>query len=201
MATPISPASASDLAFPPPKRGRVREGVTGHSHQAATGYGNSPGPIGSTSQLGRLHCAASVLVALVSGITLGLAQDDQHQIEIVGDAIPASLTGAPGDSARGRATVASRQTGLCLLCHSGPFPEERFQGDLAPDLRGSGARWSEGELRLRLVDASRLNPATIMPSYYRTDGLTRVAPAWRGKPVLSAQQIEDVVAYLLTLRD
>ena len=117
------------------------------------------------------------------------------------DAIPESLTGAKGDPARGRAIVASRQVGLCLLCHSGPFPEERFQGNLAPDLRGAGTRWSEGQLRLRIVDSSRINPATIMPAYHRSEGLARVAPAWRGKPVLSAQQIEDVVAFLMTLRD
>jgi L-cysteine S-thiosulfotransferase len=116
------------------------------------------------------------------------------------DAIPGSLTGAKGDPARGRAIVANRHVGLCLLCHSGPFPEERFQGTLAPDLAGAGTRWSEGELRLRIVDSSRLNPATIMPSYHRTDGLTRVAPAWRGKPVLTPEQIEDVVAFLMTLR-
>ena len=117
------------------------------------------------------------------------------------DAIPESLTGAKGDPVRGRAIVASRQVGLCLLCHSGPFPEERFQGNLAPDLRGAGARWSEGQLRLRIVDSSRINPATIMPAYHRSEGLVRVAPAWRGRPVLSAEQIEDVVAFLMTLRD
>jgi L-cysteine S-thiosulfotransferase len=117
------------------------------------------------------------------------------------DAIPESLTGAKGDPARGRAIVAHRQVGLCLLCHSGPFPEERFQGNLAPDLTGAGKRWSEGQLRLRIVDSARINPATIMPAYHRTEGLVRVAPAWRGKPVLSAEQIEDVVAFLMTLKD
>jgi sulfur-oxidizing protein SoxX len=115
--------------------------------------------------------------------------------------MPDSLTGAAGDPARGRAIVGSRQVGLCLLCHSGPFPEERFQGNLAPDLRGAGARWSEGQLRLRIVDSQRINPATIMPSYHRTEGLARVAPAWQGKPILSAEQIEDVVAFLTTLRN
>ena len=119
---------------------------------------------------------------------------------VVGDGIPQSLTGAAGDAARGRALVLER-TSTCILCHSGPFPEARFQGDLAPDLAGAGGRWSEGQLRLRLVDASSLNPATIMPSYYRLDGLARVGPAWRGKPILSAEQIEDMVAYLVTLRE
>ncbi len=118
---------------------------------------------------------------------------------ITGDSILESLTGAPGDAAHGRALVLER-TSTCILCHSGPFPEEKFQGDLAPSLAGTGGRWSEGQLRLRLVNASHLNPATIMPSYYRVDGLDRVAPAWRGKPILSAEQIEDIVAYLATLR-
>ena len=115
------------------------------------------------------------------------------------DEISEPLTGVRGDPARGRAIVVNRQVGLCLLCHSGPFPEERLQGNLAPDLRGAGARWSESQLRLRIVDSRRINPATIMPPYYRTDGLTRVAPAWRGKTILSAEQIEDVVAFLATL--
>jgi sulfur-oxidizing protein SoxX len=87
------------------------------------------------------------------------------------------------------------------LCHSAPLPEEKFQGTIGPDLKGSGSRYSEGELRLRMVDSRRLNPDTIMPSYYRLDGLERVAPAFRGKTVLSAEQIEDVVAFLKTLRD
>ena len=120
---------------------------------------------------------------------------------IVGDAIPESLTGAPGDPERGRTIVANRQVGLCLLCHTGPYPEERFQGTLAPDLKGTGSRWSQGQLRLRIVDASRLNPDTIMPPYYRLEGLARVAPAFQGKPLLTAEQIEDVVAHLATLRD
>lgn len=120
---------------------------------------------------------------------------------VVGDAIPDPLSNAPADAERGRAIVANRQTGLCLLCHTAPIPEERFQGNIAPDLRGAGGRWSAGQLRLRLADPHRLNPATVMPAYYRIAGLTRVGPAWQGKSVLSAAQIEDVVAYLMTLRD
>lgn len=111
------------------------------------------------------------------------------------------LTEQPGDAARGRAIVANRQVGLCLLCHTGPIPEERFQGNLAPDLRGAGARWSAEQLRARIVDASQFNPATIMPSYYKTDGLNRVAAGYQGKTILDAQQIEDVVAWLQTLKE
>jgi L-cysteine S-thiosulfotransferase len=119
---------------------------------------------------------------------------------VSGDAIAEPLTGTPGDATRGRALILER-TSTCILCHSGPFPEAKFQGDLAPSLAGAGHRWSEGQLRLRLVDASRLNPGTIMPSYYRVEGLVRVGQAWRGKPILSAEQIEDMVAYLMTLRE
>ncbi len=115
------------------------------------------------------------------------------------DEIPAPLTGARGDPVRGRALVADRQVGLCLLCHSGPFPEERFQGDLAPDLR-SGARLTEGQIRQRIVDPRKANPRSIMPAYFRTEGLTRVAPALRGRTILSAEQIEDIVAYMVTLK-
>jgi sulfur-oxidizing protein SoxX len=116
------------------------------------------------------------------------------------DGLPLQLTETAGDAARGRAIVANRQLGLCLLCHTAPIPEERFQGNLAPDIGGAGERWSEGALRLRMIDAGRFNAATIMPAYYRADGLNRVPAALQGKTILTAQQVEDVVAYLLTLR-
>jgi len=144
--------------------------------------------------------ARAGLLALVCLIAGKADAQDLKPFKIVGDAIPESLTGAPGDPARGRAIVTSRQS-TCLLCHAGPFPEEKFQGDLSPDLRGAGARWSNGQLRLRLVDARRINPASIMPPFYATDGLVRVGASWRGKTILTAEQIEDVVAYLSTLRD
>ena len=143
-------------------------------------------------------------VAACAGVSRLVAAEpasEPHSYVVVGDAIPVALTSERGDAARGRAIVLSRQTGMCLLCHTGPFPEESLQGTLAPDLAGAGARWSEGQLRLRIVDSRRVNPATIMPSYHRTDHLTRVGAAWRGRPVLDAQQIEDVVALLQTLRD
>ena len=122
-------------------------------------------------------------------------------VTVASEGLPEALDGKVGDAARGRALVANRTQGLCLLCHSGPIPEERFQGNLAPDLAGAGRRWSTAQLRLRLVDPRRLNPDSIMPAYGRTTGLTQVGRNWEGKPILDAQQIEDVVAYLATLKD
>jgi sulfur-oxidizing protein SoxX len=144
----------------------------------------------------------AVLVVAVSSLAPLPApgQPALAEYRVVGDSIPAPLTATPGDPARGRAIVTSRQVGLCLLCHSGPFPEERFQGTVGTDLSGAGTRWTEGQLRLRIVDSRRLNPATPMPSYHRIDGLAGVAAPYRGKPVLDAQQVEDVVALLRTLR-
>src|SRR5215471_11744070 len=142
--------------------------------------------------------AIALAAVLASWADVARSEEQLRPYTVVGDAIPRSLTGAKGDVERGRSIVVNRQIGLCLLCHSGPFPEERFHGTLAPDLAGSGLRWTEGQLRLRLVDASRINPATIMPPYYRVDGLSRVPAGLRGKPVLSAEEIEDVVAFLKT---
>lgn len=105
-----------------------------------------------------------------------------------------------GDAARGQAIVLKRQEGLCLLCHSGPFPQEPFQGNLAPTLSGVGARMSAGQLRLRMMDSRQVNPDSIMPPYFETRGLQRVGTAFSGKTLLTAQQVEDVVAFLQTLQ-
>ena len=116
---------------------------------------------------------------------------------VTGDAVVAPLTAEPGDPGRGRTLFEGRDAN-CYLCHS--VPGGRFMGNLAAPLGGVGARLNEGQLRLRIIDSARLNRDTIMPSYYRVDGLSQVAEAWRGKPILTAQQIEDTVTYLLTLR-
>jgi sulfur-oxidizing protein SoxX len=144
----------------------------------------------------RALAMALALMALAPAI----ARAQLAPVVMVDDGIPEPLTAQPGDPARGRAIVVDRQKGLCLLCHNGPFAEQRFQGDLAPDLAGAGSRWSAAQLRLRIVDASRLNPETIMPSYYRIEGLNRVAPAFKGAPIFDAQQVEDVVAFMASLR-
>jgi sulfur-oxidizing protein SoxX len=124
-----------------------------------------------------------------------------QELIVDGDRISAPLTSQPGDAVRGRAIVVDRQKGLCLLCHTGPFAEQKFQGNLAPDLSGVGSRPDSGQLRLRLVDSLKINPQSIMPSYYRADGLHRVGTNWRGKTILSAQDIEDVIAMLASLSE
>lgn len=156
----------------------------------------------SLADWSRTIAVPAALMALGLGHAPARAQVvEPDAIAVVGDGVPRPLTDLPGDPVRGRAIVVDRQKGLCLLCHSGPFPEQRFPGNLAPDLAGAGSRWSVAQLRLRMIDSRVLNPDSIMPSYYRTQGLVRVARAFAGRPVLEAQDVEDVVAYLATLRD
>ena len=156
-------------------------------------------------------------------------------MSVVGDGLPQPLTATPGDAVRGAAIVGSRQQGLCLLCHSLETTGSPNHGNLAPPLAGAGSRLTARQLRARLVDSRRLDPASIMPAYFvvmpvggglagveqppaelssaATAAATtsrssdtpvrhvRVASPWQGRSLLDAQQIEDVVAYLLTLRE
>jgi sulfur-oxidizing protein SoxX len=153
-----------------------------------------------------LHAARSVARCVVAaacallGACAATPGTARPPSAVAADEMATPLTSTAGNADAGRRIVADRQVGLCLLCHSAPMPEVRFQGDLGSDLAGAGSRWSEGQLRRRLVDPASFNPQTIMPAYYRTEGLSRVGAAWRDKTVLDAQQIEDVVAYLRTLR-
>lgn len=143
---------------------------------------------------------AAIRTALTA---LALASAPARALEpytVAGDAIPAPLGGGIGDAGRGRALVLDRARGNCLICHQAPEPNEPFQGTIGPDLAGVGARLDAGQLRLRLVDAGLLNQRTVMPPYFRTEGLRDVAPAFRDRPALTAQEIEDVVAYLASLR-
>ena len=116
-----------------------------------------------------------------------------------GDGITQTLA-APGDAARGRALLIARDPANCILCHGLTDAAVRFAGNLAPPLDGAGSRLTPAQLRLRIADSSRINPATIMPAYYKTDGLTAVAAQYAGKTVLTAQQVEDLVVYLSTLK-
>lgn len=118
-----------------------------------------------------------------------------------GDGLIAPLGDQPGDPARGQAIVLDPARGNCLICHPMPIPAAEFQGDVGPDLAGVGSRYDAGELRLRVADPKRLNPASVMPAYHRTHGLHRVLKEYRGRPILTGQEVEDVVAYLLTLKE
>lgn len=160
--------------------------------------GSAPSPAKCSADPVKRRILSALSLSMLAALP-AVAQPVTYRVER--DAIPQSLTGAPGDPARGRAIVANRSLGLCLLCHSGPVPEERFQGTMAPSLAGAGARWTVGQLRLRLVDPAHLNADTIMPAYYRTEGLSRVGRSFAGKTILNAGQVEDVVAYLATLKE
>lgn len=121
---------------------------------------------------------------------------------IVGDALPAPLADGSADAKRGRAIVTDPLRGNCTICHVVPGEGERFHGDLGPSLAGVGSRYSVAQIRLRVADGRRLNPASIMPAYYRsTDRLIRVAKRYEGKPVLTAAEVEDIVAFLATLKN
>ena len=120
---------------------------------------------------------------------------------VEGDAITRSLTGRPGDAENGRRLVMDRHRSLCVLCHAAPLPDPHLHGTLAPTLAGAGSRLNEGQIRLRIADMKRLVPDSIMPAYYRTDGLARVAASFRDRPILTAEEIEDVVAFLVTLKE
>jgi L-cysteine S-thiosulfotransferase len=147
------------------------------------------------SQQALVFAALAVSVAAAPAIGAQLAAFD-----VVDGGIPRALTGVPGDPARGRMIVGNRQGGMCLLCHQAPIAEDRFQGDISTNLAGVGARWTVAQLRLRIVNPRRINPDSVMPAYYRVDGLERVAFSARDKPILDAQQIEDVVAWLASLK-
>lgn len=142
-----------------------------------------------------VFAALAVSVAAAPAICSPLAAFD-----VVDGGIAKALTDTPGDAAKGRTIVSNRQIGMCLLCHQAPIAEDRFQGDISTNLSGVGARWTVPQLRLRIVNSRLLNPASVMPAYYRTDGLERVAAMSRDKTILDAQQIEDVVAWLASLK-
>lgn len=134
--------------------------------------------------------ASGLLVAALGLLCAGLAK---------AQGLPDPLTDTPGDPVRGEAIVTDPQHGLCTLCHSGPFPQLAFAGTLGPDLTGVGERRDIAALRQQIVDSRITNPDTIMPPYYTTDGLFRVGARWQGTTLLTAQEVEDVVAYLATL--
>lgn len=145
--------------------------------------------------------AALILLSAPPGMAGEILPDrDLVPFTVIDGKIPVPLTGTPGDAARGREIAAGRQAN-CLACHHMPIPEQPFHGDLGPDLAGVADRLTEGALRLRLVDPKRIGEASVMPAFYHVHGLTRVARRYRDRPILAAQQVEDVIAYLMTLTE
>ncbi len=145
------------------------------------------------------------LVGAIAGLAIGAgaslgANAESVKYTIIGDGIPKSLTGKPGDAKAGRKVAYNRKTGNCLACHVLPIPEQQFHGEVGPDLNGIADRMREAEIRLRVVNPKMNNPDTIMPAFYRDTGYHRLQKKWKGKTILNAQEVEDIVAYLMTLK-
>ena len=149
----------------------------------------------------RLHAIGSL--ALASALTLAVsATAGTVEYKIEDDAIKTSLTGKPGDPANGKKAFLNRKKGNCLACHVvSSLKDQPFHGEVGPPLDGAASRWSEGEIRLRIVNPKVLNEDTIMPSFYKSDGFHRVLKKFKGKTVISAQEVEDIVAYVMTLKE
>jgi monoheme cytochrome SoxX (sulfur oxidation) len=133
----------------------------------------------------------------------GLAQEPSKEpirLDVVNDSLPKSLTGAPGDAAAGKKVFLTRTLGNCLACHQvTSLKSEEFHGEFGPSLDGVAGRYSEAQLRLIVADPKRVFTDTVMPAFFKNDGLSRVRPQFVGKSILTAAQVEDVVAYLKTL--
>ncbi len=123
------------------------------------------------------------------------------KFEIKNNKVDVSLTGKPGDPAKGQAVMVNRQLGNCLACHAvEKLNKEPFHGNVGPSLDGVASRMSEGEIRLRVIDGTKVNAETMMPPFYRVDGLNRVIPRFQGRTILTPEQVEDVVAFLVTIK-
>lgn len=143
--------------------------------------------------------AGAALLALC--LAAPAAGQEVARYAVTGDAVEAPLAGLPGDAARGARIVRNRETANCLICHTVPDPSASFMGEVGPPLAGVASRLTPGQIRLRLIDPTKVNPAAAMPAYHRVAGLLHVEARYRDRPVLSAQEIEDVVAYLSGLKE
>ena len=142
---------------------------------------------------------AALGLAVAGTIAANTQAAELVNFSVVDETIPQSLTGTAGDAANGKKVVIHRKKGNCLACHVMPIPEQQFHGLTGTDLNGVASRLDEATLRMRIVDPKVINPDTMMPSFYRT-GQHRVLKDFEGKTILSAQEVEDVVAYLMTLK-
>lgn len=163
---------------------------------------------------------AGVLIFSISLVTAAEKKADKGQMvdglvefeiedKIQSKSITKPLTGKAGDPKRGEAIMINRKLGNCLACHHLSVFDEKAKtdpnkygdmGEVGPPLDGIAERYDEGQLRLLLVDAKQVYPDTIMPAFYKVEGLHRVLPEYEGKPILNAQEIEDVLSFLMTLK-
>lgn len=145
----------------------------------------------------RRSLAAAFAICLSAGSALA---QEPIKLEIVSDALPKSLTGAPGNADAGKKVFLTRTLGNCLACHQvSSLKSEDFHGEFGPSLDGVAGRYTEAQLRLIIADPKRIFTDTVMPAFFKNDGLSRVRPEFVGKSILTAAQVEDVVAYLKTL--
>lgn len=158
-----------------------------------------------------VRMTALVFSALIAG-TAAQAEVAPEAIEWDGHGgVEASLTGKPGDPAAGKEVMSTNALGNCVACHEiAAMSDVPFHGNIGPALDGAADRWSEAQLRGIVIDAKHTFPDSFMPGMYKTGPFTRVGVAYTGKapekpeditPILSAQQVEDVVAYLMTLKE
>ncbi len=157
-------------------------------------------PIQLSKMLPKRSFIASIFI-LLGVVTTNVFADPYYSWQMENFAINAPLGGLKGNVERGKHISIAPEKGACLTCHEMPIPEEDFHGNIGPSLIGIASRLSEGELRLRVVDEKLINPETVMPGYYRHPKyLNLVAEDYAGKTYLTAQEVEDVVAYLMTLK-
>ncbi len=148
----------------------------------------------------RRFFGVAVAVVFCAVAAFGARAAEFVKYQVVDDSIPRSLTSKAGDPAKGRKTAINRRQGNCLACHVLPIPEQADHGEVGPPLNEVASRLSAGQIRLRIVDPKVVNPDTIMPAFYRIDGLHRVQKKWQGKTIISAQDVEDITAYMMTLK-
>lgn len=150
----------------------------------------------------KLLALPAVGLAVALGVSSTTAAEELVKYEVVDESsIPKSLTGQAGDVENGRKVAIDRKKGNCLACHEMPIPEQPFHGKIAPTLVGVADRYDAGEIRLRVVNPKIVNEDTIMPAFYKNDGFHRVLKKFEGKTVISAQEVEDIIAYLMTLKE
>lgn len=157
-------------------------------------------------KFGRLVLAPLFAVALAAGPFAAQQAVGQGKVPLVKykivdeESIPKPLTGKPGDPVKGKKWSIHRRLGHCVACHVMPV-DQPYMGEVGPSLVGVGSRYSAGELRLLIVDPKVVNEDTMMPAFYKADGFHRVRKKFVGTTMLNAQQVEDIVAYLLTLKE